>query len=77
MKLNAIMEIIHGSYPDGMTRNYWDPVQRQPAPGSGDTLAEFIVREIAETYDTEASDLSDLMMVYSASRLRRALSKPG
>ncbi len=60
MKLNAIMEIIHSAYPDAMTRNYWDPVQRRPAPGSGDTLAEFIVKEIADTYDAKASHSEQL-----------------
>lgn len=60
MELNAIMDIVHGAYPDAMTHNYWDPVLRRPAPGTGDTLAEFIVKEIADTYDGEAPHSTQL-----------------
>ncbi len=60
MKLNAIMDIIHSAYPEATTRNYWDPVQRRPAPGIGDTLAEFIVKEVADTYDPQASHRAQL-----------------
>lgn len=60
MQLNAIMEIVHSAYPDAMTRNYWDPVQRRPTPGMGDTLAEFIVKEIADTYDAGSADSEQL-----------------
>jgi hypothetical protein len=57
MKLNAIMEIAHKAYPDEGTREYWDEMTGEvDEAGSGDTLAQFIVREIAETYDSGAND---------------------
>lgn len=90
MKLNAIMDIVHSAYPDAMTRNYWDPVQRRPAPGMGDTLAEFIINEIADTYDGEADHsiqiteairvlergCSDLRSVITALENARSLPQP-
>ena len=90
MKLNEIMEIIHGAYPDAMTRNYWDSVRRRPAPGVGDTLAEFIVKEIADTYDAETAHgtqlteairvleraRSDIGSVVTALQYARSLPQP-
>jgi hypothetical protein len=37
---------------------YWDADAQEPKknPEGGDTLAEFIARELADTYDPEASD---------------------
>ena len=60
MQLNAIMDIVHGAYPDAMTRNYWDPVQQRPVPAAGDTLAEFIVKEIADTPDAAVASRDQL-----------------
>ena len=60
MKLNALLEIVHRTYPDETTRECWDSRKQRARSGSGDTLAEFIVREIAETYDAEASDEAQL-----------------
>ncbi len=60
MKLNDLMEIIHRSYPDELTRECWDPDEQQAHGGTGDTLAEFIVREIADTYDQALSTEAQL-----------------
>lgn len=56
MQLHEIMEIIHPAYPDEETRQCWNPKRNRPCSGAGDGLAEFIVREIADTYDESASD---------------------
>ena len=60
MKLNALLEIVHRAYPDETTRECWDSRKQRARSGSGDTLAEFIVREIAETFDRTASDEGQL-----------------
>ena len=51
MKLNELMEVVHTAYPDGATRLCWDAQKHQACGNQGDTLAAFIVREIADTYD--------------------------
>jgi len=60
MTLNEILERVHNAYPDGTTRDCWDAQRGRPCSGSGDTLAEFVVREIADTYDAEASHSEQL-----------------
>ena len=73
MKLNAILEIVHEAYPDELTRECWDKARQRARDGAGDTLAEFIVQEIADTYDAAASDEAQL---YEALRvLRRACTE--
>ena len=58
MTLNQLLRIVDGAYPDGFTAEYWDPKAQEINEGaSGDTLAEFIVRELqgcvcATTEDT-------------------------
>lgn len=51
MKLNELLEIVHAAYPDGITRLCWDEKGQRARGDQGDTLAAFIVREIADTYD--------------------------
>lgn len=60
MKLNVLLEIVHRAYPDEMTRECWDSRRQRARSGSGDTLAEFIVREITDTYAAEATDEAQL-----------------
>ena len=60
MDVNDLMEMVHESYPNEQTRCCWDPVGRQVCPGSGDTLAEFIVGEIVDTYDAMATDRAQI-----------------
>lgn len=55
MTLNELLEIVHQAYPDELTRECWNPVLQRACGGGGDTLAEFIVREIVETYDSDSS----------------------
>ena len=56
MKLNELLEIVHRAYPDEQTRECWNPKTQRPCGGAGDTLAEFIVREIADGFDAKATD---------------------
>lgn len=55
MKLNQLMEVIHAGYPDGMTRLCWDEKGQRARGDQGDSLAAFIVAEIADTYDGMAT----------------------
>ena len=55
MNLNDLMEVVHAGYPDGLTRLCWDMQKQQARSDQGDTLAAFIVAEIADTYDGMAS----------------------
>lgn len=55
MKLNQLMEVVHAGYPDGMTRLCWDEKGQQVRGDQGDTLAAFVVGEIADTYDGRAT----------------------
>ena len=68
MKLNALLEVVHRAYPDETTRECWDSRKQRARSGSGDTLAEFIVREIADTFDRTASDEDQLDAALSAMR---------
>ena len=56
MKLNELLEIVHRAYPDEQTRECWNKKTQRPCGGAGDTLAEFIVREIADGFDAKATD---------------------
>ena len=60
MKLNELLEIVHRAYPDEHTRRCWDAKKRKVRTGAGDTLAEFIVREIVDTYDAAATDRAQI-----------------
>lgn len=42
-------------YDDGYLSQYFDQITGRPKPGSGDGLAEFIVRELRETFEAESS----------------------
>ena len=47
LTMNRLLKIVDSAYPDGFTAEYWDPVAQELNEGaSGDTLAEFIVREL-------------------------------
>lgn len=53
MTLNELMQKVIDAYPDpDSIAAYWNPgTGKMNKKASGDTLAEFIVREIAETFD--------------------------
>lgn len=66
MELNAILEIVHEAYPD--TRRCWDAKKQKTQSGGGDTLAEFIVREIADTFEADAPEANQLDAALCAMR---------
>ena len=68
MKLNAILEIVHQAYPDEHTRRCWNTKKQKPQTGTGDTLAEFIVREIVDTFDADAGDTNQIDAALCAMR---------
>ena len=65
MTLNEIMAVASRAYDaDGVILACWDSgnqrARKKPRYGFGDTLALFICREIAETYDPHASSADQL-----------------
>lgn len=60
MTLNELLDIVHSAYPDGATRECWDAERGRASSGSGDTLAEFVVKEIADTYGAQNTDTEQL-----------------
>ena len=78
MKLNDIMSVASQAY-GGAVVSCWNPdqgkVRRNPFQGHSDTLAYFICREIAETYDPGA--ISDQQMAEAARVLQRAADELG
>ena len=75
MDIEQLMEIAHEAYPDETTRKCWDPVRRRPRYPSrgglcsvraGDTLAEFVVKELFETFEQDDSDERQLARALGA-----------
>jgi hypothetical protein len=58
MTLNQLVCRAASVYPDGMVLEYWDMEKEAPKrnPQGGDTLARFIAVELAETFDPEDDD---------------------
>ena len=75
MRLNELLEIVNAAYPDGATRACWDAKKRKARKDMGDTLAEFVVREIADTYDGMATNDEQLNDALEA--MRRAAAELG
>ena len=68
MKLNALLEIVHRAYPEEHTRQCWNAMKQRVRRGKGDTLAEFVVGEIADTFDPDAPEETQLDVALSAMR---------
>jgi hypothetical protein len=60
MKLDDLIEIADRAAMDGCIGQCWDKKGQRAFNGAGDTLAEFVVREIADTYDSGANDQEQL-----------------
>lgn len=87
MKLNQLICKAASVYPDGFVLEYWDMKKERPKknPEGGDTLAQFIAQELADTYDPATNDkeqvetavrvmqaaISDITTVIDALRLMR------
>jgi hypothetical protein len=57
MKLVELLNAANRGFPDGFLTEYYDIKTGKLKDGSGDTLAQFLVRELAETFDErESSD---------------------
>lgn len=56
MKLIELLDKANLDYPDGFLINYYEKETGKEVEGSGDTLAQFIVRELRETFDESKSD---------------------
>ena len=54
MKLTDLIHKAASGYPDARLLAYWNGRQAVPNPVGGDTLAEFIVRELCDTFDDQA-----------------------
>ncbi len=58
MFLNDLIRIINKAYPDDLIQQNWDFQDECPNADAetGDTLAVFIVQEIADTFEPDADD---------------------
>ena len=55
-KLNRLMQVVEGAYGVDVPEFPWDPVAQKVSRGKcGDTLLEFILLEIKDTYDPAAT----------------------
>jgi hypothetical protein len=55
-----ILETADKAYPDNYIMQVWDLLREGEESGFGDGLAEFIVRELAETFDEDAEYVDQL-----------------
>jgi hypothetical protein len=61
MTLTRLLKLANRGYPNRDLRLYFRPDETEREPEySWDTLAQFIVRELRDTYDPDASDLDQL-----------------
>ena len=68
MTLNDLMEVVHAGYPEEHTLICWDAKRQKVRTGIGDTLAEFVVGEIADTYEETSTDDMQLGAALDAMR---------
>ena len=73
MTLNELLGIVHGAYPEEHTRLCWDEKQRRVRTGTGDTLAEFVVGEVVDTYEETGTD--DLQLGAALDAMRWACTE--
>ena len=60
MKLPELLNAANQGYPDGYLAEYYDTKTGARKRGSGDTLAEFIVLELIDTFDSKSPDDSQI-----------------
>ncbi len=60
LSLVELLNMANEAYDDGYLAEYFHPDTGTPRAGSGDTLAEFIVREIRDTFDPNATRCAQL-----------------
>jgi hypothetical protein len=54
LSLLGLLTLANEFYPDGFLTEYFRPATGERRNGSGDTLAQFIVIELSETFDSAA-----------------------
>lgn len=60
MTLLELLNLANEYYDDGNLSLYYDKETGAPVAGTGDTLAEFIVKELRDTYDADADDAAQV-----------------
>ena len=61
MTLDEIIAIADAAYPDGFVARYWNAKRQAVRRANlGDTLAQFIVRELKDTFDPQATDAEQI-----------------
>ena len=60
MTLVELLDLANAGYSDGFLSQYYDETGKFNEEASGDSLARFIVAEIIETYDPEATTATQL-----------------
>jgi hypothetical protein len=60
MKLPELLNVANQGYPDGYLAEYYDTKTGARKSGRGDTLAVFIVLELIDTFESKASDDSQI-----------------
>lgn len=60
LTLVELLNLANEAYDDGYLAEYFDPDTGTSRAGLGDTLAEFIVREIRDTFDSNATRCAQL-----------------
>lgn len=74
MTLPELLDAANQGYPDGYLAEYYDAKTGVRKRGSGDTLAQFIVLELIDTFDSKADDDSQIgMATQLLERARRDL----
>lgn len=60
MTLAHLLKLANLGYPDRYLSEYFHRDGSENPDGAGDTLAQFIVRELHDTHDPESSDLDQI-----------------
>ena len=68
MTLNQLVCRAASAYPEAYVLTFWDALKEEPKsnPDAGDTLAEFIARELYDSYDEAAPDDEQLATAVKA-----------
>jgi hypothetical protein len=60
MTLKELMQAANAGFPNGYLAEYYDKETGQAKDGEGDTLARFIVGELAQSFDPSAGPWEQL-----------------
>ena len=66
MKLTALLNKANAGYPDGFLATYYDNETGEKIAGSGDTLAQFIVTELVETFSEDGPGTNEESQIQTA-----------